>query len=262
LYCVGVGLDAFVYCRCWQDGLAAPPVGPVGLDEEGFLSLLVPWEGNEAAHDAFDAWVMHGCPHERMRQASDRVSNWAGLRLFQQALQADWSHFPTLHTALPDANGGSASAGQAARMLEELEFFTSQARIEDETVLVDEATGRVVMTHIAVYDGILMLGPGYRAGVDPDGFFILDAGADPPATLFRAFRFSQRMLPEGKVEFTHGRQRARVAMPPVGEDGGTSPERLAVETRPRSAACFDYIVEPLRRLCEASVRTGNPVMWT
>lgn len=71
-----MGLDGFVYCRCWQDGLAAaPPVGPVGLDEDGRLGLLLPWKGNEAAHEAFDAWLMQACPHELMEQASEAVSN-------------------------------------------------------------------------------------------------------------------------------------------------------------------------------------------
>ncbi|MEV0398183.1 hypothetical protein [Polymorphospora rubra] len=257
-----MGLDAYVYCRCWQDGLATPPpVGPVGLDEEGYLDLLLPWEGNEDAHTAFDTWVERACPHEQMEQAGERVSNWAGLRLFQQTLEAaGWSHFPTLHAGLPSANGGWMPAEQAARVLDELEFFAHRARIEDEVVLVDEATGRELMTYVAAYCGVTMLGPGYRAGVDPDGFFVLDPDADPPVTLFRASRFEQRVLPDGQVEFTGGGTTARVAMPPIGERR-TPPPRLRVESRPRTAADFDYVVGALRRLCEASVATGNPVMW-
>jgi hypothetical protein len=253
-----------VYCRCWQDGLAAAPqLGPVGLDEDGWLGLLLPWEGNEAAHEAFDAWLMRACPHEQMWQASEAVSNWAGLRLFQQALSsAGWSHFPTLHAGLPNANGGSMPTGQATLVLDELDLFTNQARIENEVVLVDEVTGRVLMTYVAAYDGVAMLGPGYRAGVDPDGFFVLDPDMDPPVTLFRADRFGQRLLPSGEVEFTGGGHKATVVMPPVGGHETAPPQRLAVEIRPQSVADFGYIVDPLRRLCEASVATGNPVMWT
>jgi hypothetical protein len=61
------------------------------------------------------------------------------------------------------------------------------------------------------------------------------------------------------VVFAGDGLRATGAMPPIGEP---SPDRLAVRSRPRSAADFAYIVDPLRRLCEASVATGNPVMWT
>ena len=238
-------------------------MGPVGLDEDGYLDLLLPWDGNEAAHNAFQAWRTRACPHERMKQASERVSNWAGVRMFQQVLEGmGWSHFPALHSGLPDANGGGMPAEQASMVLAELEFFRSTTRLEDEVVLVDEATGQTLMSYVAAYDGVMMLGPNYRAGVDPDGFFVLDPGTDPPATLFRAFRFSQRRLPSGDVEFVGDGRRAQVAMPPVGGSNPDPPRQLQVRSRPRSPADFDYIVEPLRRLCQASVSTGNPVMWT
>jgi len=116
------------------------------------------------------------------------------------------------------------------------------------------------MQYVESYHGVFMLGPDFRAGVDPDGFFVVDT-ADPPVTLFRAVRFGQRPLPGDRVELTAGGTRTVLAMRPVGEHGEPPPERLAVRTRSRSGNDFAYIVEPLRRLCAASVATGNPVMW-
>ncbi|MDO3687244.1 hypothetical protein [Micromonospora sp. C28ISP2-4] len=257
-----MGLDAFVYCRCWQDGLTTPcPVEPVGIDEEGYLALLRPWEGNKAAHRTFDAWKAEACPHKAMEQASEHVSNWAGVRLFQQALRAAGEHrFPALAAALPDVNGGFLPADRAAVALAELDAFADVVRVTDEVELIDEATGAVVMQYVEAYRGLFMFGPGFQAGVDPDGFFVLDR-ADPPVTLFRAVRFGQRPLPGDRVEFTPGGTRTVVAMRSVGEHGEPPPERLAVRTRSRSGDDFAYIVEPLRRLCAASVATGNPVMW-
>lgn len=198
-----------------------------------------------------------------MEQVSERVANWAGLRLFQQALRAAGrANFPTLHDVLPNTNDGSVPSEQAALVLAELDLFDTRARAGDETVLVDEATGAAVMTYVAAYDGVSMMGPGYHAGVDPDGFFVRDPGTEPPVTLFRAARFSQRVLPGDEVEFTAGRQRVRVAMPPVGARAGEPPERLRVATRPQPTTDFAYIVGPLRMLCKASVETGNPVMWS
>lgn len=259
---VPVGLDAFVYCRCWQDGLTPPaPVGPVGFDEDGYLSLLVPGGEYTEADAAFDGWTATACPHELMEQASEHLANWTGYRLFQQALRAaGWSHFPTLQAELPRANGGRMPAGAAARVLGELDYFEQQAVIDDEVVLVDEATGAVALTYVAAYQGVLMLGSGYRAGVDPEGFFVLDPHSDPPATLFRSTRFRQRPLPGGQVEFSDEEGSVRIAMSPVGSTG-TPPERLRLETRHQSPADFGYIVEPLRRLCRAATATGNPVMW-
>lgn len=257
-----MGLDAFVYCRCWQDGLTPPPpVGPVGFDEEGYLALLVAGNEYTEADAAFDRWRASACPHELMEQASEHVTNWTGYRLFQQALEAaGWSHFPTLRAELPTANGGRMSPGAAARVLDELDHFERRAAIDDEVVLVDEATGEVQLTYVAAYQGVLMLGPGYQAGVDPAGFFVLDPDSDPPVTLFRSARFRQRAIRGQRVEFSDGATSLRITMPPVG-NAEAPPERLRLETRHRSPADFGYLVQPLRRLCRAALATGNAVMW-
>jgi hypothetical protein len=262
-----VGLDAFVYCRCWQDGLAAPPpCAPelVGYDEEGYLDLLLPYEGNEAAHDAFAGWMYRACPHEDMKYADERVSNWAGYRMFQDVLRmAGRDRFGTLLAELPNSNGGRMPAAAAARVLAELDDFGRRPLPGTDVVLVDEATGATVLEYSAAYHGVTMLGPGYEAGVDPDGFFVYDPATDPPATLFRSMRFQQRVPVPGRVEFTDGHTVAEVAMPPIGgRPTEPPPQRLRVEHRPRSAADYGYIVEPLRVLCRAAVATGNPVHWT
>jgi hypothetical protein len=121
---------------------------------------------------------------------------------------------------------------------------------------------------VAAYRGVLLLGPGYRAGVDPAGFFVLDPGAadppdpaDPAGTLFRSTRFRQRVLPGRLGEFSDVAGTVRVAMPPVGGAGGAPPGQLRLERRRQSPADFADVVEPLRRLCRAAVATGNPVMW-
>jgi hypothetical protein len=108
-----MGLDAFVSCRCWQDGLTTPPPVPRELivyTEDG-LDLTIPYDGNEDLYRDLDNWVHSGaCGHEKMDQASVHVSNWTGYRLFQEALKAaGWQHFPTLQAYLPQSNGGVAT---------------------------------------------------------------------------------------------------------------------------------------------------------
>ncbi|SCG78867.1 hypothetical protein [Micromonospora humi] len=257
-----MGLDAYVSCRCWQDGLATPcPVGPVGHDEDGHLTLVQPGEYDATAENAFYAWLAgDACPHPHMELVSEGVANWTGVRLFQQALRAAGEErFPTLAAALPDRNDGGFPAEQAAAVLAELDAFRASA-VADEVALVDEATGQVVMQYVEACRGVFMYGPGWHAGVDPDGFFVA-GDADPPVTLFRAARFTQRTLPDGRVELAAGGTRTVVAMRPVGQHRSPPPERLAVRTRSRSADDYAYLVEPLRRLCAASLATGNPVVW-
>ena len=144
----------------------------------------------------------------------------------------------------------------ASLALAELELFRRVARLDDEVVLVDEATGRVLMTYVAAHEGVMMLGPGYRAGVDPDGFFVLDPAVDPPTTLFRARRFSQQPLPTGEVEFAGGGPTARVSMSPVGEHDPVPPQWLAVRSRARTPGYFDYIsIAPVRPAGSTTTRS-------
>ena len=83
-----MGLDAFVRCRCWEEGL--PPVRPVPrgsivVTEDG-LELNLPHEGNEELCYRFDAWVHQGCWHEGMEYAGEHIGNWSSCQQFQWAL--------------------------------------------------------------------------------------------------------------------------------------------------------------------------------
>ena len=259
-----MGVGAYVYCRCWQDGLATPPpAGPIGFDEDGRLGLLTPWDiGIAAEHDAVDNWLRHGCPHENMQFASEDLGAWAGVRTFQQTLrEAGGANFPTLLRYLPETNDGWIPAAEVTRVLAELESFESRARLTDEIVLVDEATGDALYAYVESYHGVFIWGH-YNVGVGPDGFFVRDNRVDPSVTLFRATRFEQRVLPDGELEFTGDGQVVRLAMTPIANYLPVPPQRLAVQVRPRSAADFAYTLEMLRRLCAASLTTGNPVNWT
>jgi len=262
-----MGLDAFVNCRCWQDGLAAPPpVAPelIGVDDDGFIGLLA---HDDDLWDVVDAWVASACPHDNMDFISRHVSNWSGLRLFQSALSSAGDRFPTLLSELPAGNGGTMPAEAAARVLDELAAFASLADVGTESVLVDEDTGEVINTGVPAYDGVFMLGPGYRAAILPDGFVVRDDDPEAPRTLFHARRFRQVPGPGRAVEFVAedpaGPSAVTVAMPPVGgREERPPPHRLRVEVRRQEPDRHASVVEALADLCRAAVATGNPVVWT
>lgn len=257
-----MGVEAYVHCRCWQDGLATPPpCGPVGFDSDGRLALLEPWDDSTAAaHADVENWLRHGCPHEDMELVYEGLGSWSGVRYFQQMLrEAGGSHFPTLLRYLPQTNDGCIPAAEVPRVLAELDHFEHRARLTDEIVLVDEATGDALHSYIESYRGVFIWGR-YQVGIDPDGFFVLDGDGEPPATLFRATRFEQRVLPGGDLEFTGDGQTARVAMTPIAGYLPEPPRQLAVRVRPRAAADSAHL-GILRRLCAASLATGNPVAW-
>lgn len=286
-----MGLDAYVHCRCWQDGLTPPPPAePVGFDAEGALGLQLPVEGHEAEHDAVDLWLVDACRHELMEYAREPIASWGGVRLLQQSLEPLASSFPVLSAHLPRANGGSIPAADADAILAELDAFEAMPQVGQRTALVEEPTGEELMTYIAAYDGVRILNRQYRAGVDPFGFFVLDTDTDPPTTLFRSARFRQRAIAPELVEFIGDGNPVRVPIPPIQRDGahrsgspgvldgglhggshgglrgglhgGPPPERLVVRTTPLSGDHFGYIIGPLRRICLASVAIGNPVVWS
>jgi hypothetical protein len=196
-----------------------------------------------------------------MEFAEEPLGSWAGVRCFQQALRAAGeSHFPTLLRYLPETNDGFIPAAEVPFVLAELDHFEKRARLPDEVVLVDEATGDTLYSYIEVYRGVFIWGR-YDVGVDPDGFFVADMRVDPAVTLFRAGRFEQRVLPDGELELTGDGQTVRLELPPIGGQSPVPPQRLAVRAAARSAADFARMVSALRRLCAASLTTGNPINW-
>ncbi|XVQ12488.1 hypothetical protein ACQP1W_07995 [Spirillospora sp. CA-255316] len=269
---IPMGLDAYVRCRCLQDGLTTEPPVPAGLiveDEAGYLDLSVPYEGNEELYEAFDVWRERGaCPHEDMEIASVRVSNWYGYRHFQQALRgAGCERFPVLCGELPDANGGQMPPESARRALAELDAFTGAAYLGADTWLVDAESGERLIESIESYEGVFVLDgtTGRRAGVDHRGFFVRDVTVEPHREEFRAVHFTQETAGEGRVRFRDLDSGTELTVPlagPVHADGqGRYPRHLRVDTVLARAADFSYIVESLREVFRASVETGNPVSW-
>jgi hypothetical protein len=282
-----MGLDATVMCTCFAEGRSSPSPFPelVSLDAEGYVSLNLPYAGHEEHHDLFDAWMKRCCDHPDMDYAAEHISNWPGISLFKQVLAfAGWEHFPTLQAELPDTNGGSTSAAAAAKALQEVAYFRSQANLGTNHFLINTETGSLIYEHIAAYKGVLCWsGRGLNLRVDKRGFFITES--EPSRELFRSMRFKQHLLePElieaprnGKVEFVDlesGRHficndavRETVAWPDGRwtDDRGRVclhyPRRMHVETRRIDAARFSFLLDPLTRIFEAAVATGNPVRW-
>ncbi|SMD21082.1 hypothetical protein [Kibdelosporangium aridum] len=248
-----MGLDAFVMCRCWQDGLATPPPIPAEwLRVENSMFEIVDEHDTLENSMAVDRWQYDACPHPNMEAAEERVANWSAYRLFQTALKhVGWQHFPALKANLPEANGGQMPAAAAAVVLDELAYFNAQPQVGEETRLVNEDTAATVMVYVPSYDGVVCQGPGYRSGVTPSGFF-LQVDGQPK---FRTARFEQ-IVENGRATLTDGERSV------VWPDKPFTGQRFAVASRTLTPAYFEPIVESLRILCEVSVATGNPVAWT
>jgi hypothetical protein len=283
-----MGLDASVMCNCFRDGKITPPPFPLewlALDAEGYINLKDGFNSDENWSKQY-VWQKSCCEHEDMNFVSERISNWTGCRQFQEALEElGWQYFPVLQEELPNANGGKTSSEASAKALQELDAFVSTGEIGTKTVLVDSATGEGLYEYVAAYDGIFILDGtrGINVGIGEFDFFAVDAKSRKD--LFRATRIRQfnksgkkvsgdsdeliwEDLDTGKLFESgiaiHGEQTPWEDgnwEKPDGRCNFKYPSAFHVERQKRLVSDFAFIVQALRTVFQASIKTGNPVRW-
>jgi len=120
-----MGLDAYVPCRCFQDGLTKPAAFEVDLDVESGRPELRD-DSNSALWAAYVRWASTACGHEDFDYDGDWLQNWSGVRDFGDLLTTrarglcanllgEWAHV---------VNGGHVpldTCGVMAAELDELE---------------------------------------------------------------------------------------------------------------------------------------------
>lgn len=248
-----VGLSGSVNCRCWKD---AGLEGPIGFDADGWLRLLIPED------PVARRWFEAGCEHEDFEAASADLGSLSGQRMIRQTCEAiGWSLLPTLRAVLPTANDGGIPAADVPAVLSELDLFENLVSTVPETVLLDDATGDEIYGCVGAHSSVFGWGGSLQAGIAPDGFFVLDVSAEPPAVVFRARRFTQRAMDGDMVEFIGDGDTARLPLFLIGGVMPVTPERLAVVTRTQTAEDWGHWLASVRLLCAASLATGNPVKW-
>lgn len=284
-----MGLDASVICNCFRDGKTKPPPCPpewLTIDSEGYVNLKSEYDSEDLWNPLY-AWQQSCCEHDGMNYAETHISNWAGYRLFQDALGTiGWEHFPTLESQLPNNNGGLTPAAESTLAIQELLRFENAEQIGLKTVLVDATTGDLLQEHIPSYSGIFFMSGsnGFDAGLSEDAFFAKDRSSN--TELFRAVRFKQfhpdgqpvtghraglvwEDLDSGQMFISNAAVGGREVPSPDGrwqDDNGrcniSYASEMRVEQRGREVQQYDYVVQALRAVFQASVETGNPVRWS
>jgi len=267
-----MGLDAGVRCRCWDEGKTTPCPFPGRVrpgDDMDLLELDLPWQGNEKLHNQFERWRQQCCAHQGMWLVNERISNWGGVRDFQQALRsAGATRFPTLLAQIPNLNGGRTPPASAQLCLPELDAFAAMGAFGSQIWLVDAETGSRLHNYVEAYDGVfIMIGSeGMDVGVDHLGFFVRRPDGQE---LFRSSRFEQIQRGNQEFEFRDCASSRRITCS-VGVEDMTStqeanrpiyPRLLEVTTTANHSDEYRLIVERLRSVFAASVETKNPVSW-
>lgn len=258
-----MGLDAYVPCRCWRDGLAAPPPFDPALLRVTEWGYVVSESRDRAVADQIRAWERTACSHPHMEETAERIANWAGLRQFKAALSSV-GEFPALHELVPDFNGGVATAEESAGALVELARFSALDSVGTNVFLADLDTGRELWSST----GDFFWSTPYTIGYDANGLYVVNRGGRRSVEVFRAKRVAQLPVPDDTGEpgrwtqladLDAGTQLVIRAKPIQG--GGEPPSRLGVVARTETPADYADVVEPLTAVFSASVATGNAVIW-
>lgn len=283
-----MGLSAYVNCACYRRGKTKPFPLPEWItrfrfDIEGVLGLDLPYEGFEHEHDTVQDWMQQACEHDDMELLSLQLSNWTGYLAFLQSLtQIGWKLFPILKQELPRSTGGFTSAPMALRMLRELDLFSKLVVRTRNAFLLNTLDKQIIQEYLVATKGVFVMNrdAGYRMGVDPRGFFIEHRDPEDDDLWhekFRAVQFEQRVFKREEtgrplhVEFYCAETETRFATdtPLIQyEMMGAGklimphyPTAMHVELRQMDAEYFAYILDPLRKICHASVCSGNPIVW-
>ena len=277
-----MGLDASVSCRCWEDGLCNPPASlesrlwydPVTAEVNQTTPENLSAQEILALDLEYDLWVMEGaCTHQSMRIARERISNWSGLHEFKHALRSlgEGSNVALLRE-IPNRNGGLTKPADARVCLAELDHFCLTGPFGQIVELVDGGSGEVIHTRVVPYHGWLRTngatGISYRLTMD--GTFQIERGQaevmrhDPDVkVLFRSRAFSQVAALAGEFCFTDlssGEQ--LLCSDGIKDASGGYPASLKVRQGEDAPARYAYCVEPLRRVFQAAIDTGHPVLWS
>lgn len=274
-----MGIIASVMCNCYRDGITTPCPFPNQFIADPTTLPGLQWEEEpdeqeaERAFAKFRAWLEVCCEHRNMNYANEFITSWNGYQAFTDALEAmDRVQFRTLLKHLPDGEDGISTPDDCRVMLGELDQFVLLQSEIRHAVLMDSERGDVISMGSHTLKGKLAMNPttGLDIGFDEQGFFIRDRW-EMNRVLFRAMRLEQRLLhPEASqvdyVDLDSDRVfRCNTPFGKVmtGDDGLPRMvyARLHIDLVPSAENRFAYVIEPLRRVFEASIETGNPVRW-
>lgn len=207
-----MGLDAYVCCTCYRDGMTREPPIPrdhIVIDGTGLPETV--WDrlphatlsvAQKEESERLYAWTDTACEHEFMELASERIGNIAGvawIRSLASVLDGDrYKHVAPILTGLSGIMDDILPAEEARAALPELDTLMHES-IVGSTRTIQEIDGTLIadeLDHGPIdYDSFRSLGPssGFESQFDDlvelgvVGYdFVVRSRAATPLELFRA----------------------------------------------------------------------------
>lgn len=274
--------SAYVICECYKKGktIAPPHKEFLCFDEEG-LYLDIPDYLREKDEDAyykmyadFDEWEETACEHKKMKLADEYLSNISGMWSFRHIVNklGGKTKFPILTKYLPTANDGVLPSEFAQQALKEIISLEKEKLIEEKILLREKSTQSLKASVNS--DTYLLFG--YTAhnknnyGIDKDGFFIMEnvkeKGKELSYIMFRSNNFIQRVISKDYYKFidieSNTSFECSAKLYPIDEEATIDYEFEVRTEKVEIVNEYEYIIEPLKRLANASIVAGNPIHWT
>ncbi len=138
-----MGLDAVVYCNCYETGKAVPPAQPelVYVEDSGAIDFR--WEQAGPNQSLLEQWLAQGCEHGlRFQLITRRLGNISQISALHTMLSKFAESFPMLlGKVLYDGahTGDYIAANEVARLATELEhlLYVKGRTADDENALRD-----------------------------------------------------------------------------------------------------------------------------
>lgn len=283
-----MGLDAFVCCRCFEEGKLKPgpiPFEDLYIDDEEFIcSKLLDQKLEELGFDLFCErygdlesgfldWMDNACEHEYGEICSESVGNFCGVLHIYDDLSSDEgeSKYPLLNTMLPDVRDGLYPVEKAQPTLDELDRFIEEHSKISGYQLIDEETNKVLIS-CAVDDGFCLYSDKYiDYGFAEDTMYFHQL---KPSRIFYADHFCQ--IPVDDFEQTHKvvvfcdnpnscESNFRMTLPgPIDSELDNSVLRsftVQKATLDFKETGHFWRLNKIRNLLVASIETQHPICW-
>ncbi|MNW25774.1 hypothetical protein D3C74_25260 [compost metagenome] len=263
-----MGVDAYVVCNCVKEGNVKPPPFDLSLLEITVEGIDILESVNDETYELYQHWRENACEHEDFYYYQDRVFNIAGGNFFYGIIdRLGQGKFPLLISI----GEKLFSADQAEKALKELDVFESGVSKLQGVFLVDTESNDEYGRSLSGEDKwFLSSGGEHTYQLNDRGFCILDRDQ---RELFHSVAFTQKVLSVEEEGRKH--KYARIQDLETGQVVESSyplsrkiwgidelyfPKSFQVVKRNLKGS-DSRSTRVLRSLFEASLQTGNPIIW-
>jgi hypothetical protein len=265
-----MGLDAYVQCNCFRDGKAKnPPFDPKLLTFKNNI-LDISEDVDDDTYYSYINWIKDACEHTNFEIIQERVSNASGMNFLWSIIdRIGIEQFPNF-AAMWKEDYVKCELAQLVK--KEIEMIKLKAKDVKGIFLVDKETNEEYWAVIEGDDNwFYSHGKELNYKLNDSGFYITDIKDEQ---LFSSKDFIQ--------DVTVTRNGDKMNIDVLFQDALTGetfksikaiercinwatkdfyyPRRLIVKKRNlETSDCYTLLV--LERLIEASILTGNPIVW-